>query len=266
MKSNSYTFVHNKEKSITNIPEEYFVDNTGLRIRHFDTENSYFNISVYGFLVKKDEFDKNCKSFYTVNPLSHYTNGDVKTRRIAFVKINKKLPEYDYEATSVKRSLSTEEWSVVAVIDNTSRWKRIPEDCYLLATKFSTSGLKIRCFETEDDAISEYNKREEKKSANKKAKWDAINNAPNNGNINLATPKYKIERIHIKTNYLKDVHEGDIIYGIINVLTDGENKLNKSSQYANYIDLYVNDKMYKTLPMNVFGDLFSKNLQLSVFV
>lgn len=266
MKLKSYTFIHNKEKSMTNIPDEYFVDNTGLRTTHFNTENSYFNISAYGFLIKKDVFDKECKSFYTMNSLSQYTNCDVKGRRIAFVKFNSKLAEYDADSIAIKRSSSTDNWTVVTVIDNTSRWKRIPDDYYLLAVKFRTSGLKIRCFENEEDAISEYNKKEQKNSDKKKAKWNAINNAPNNGNISLTTPKYKVERIHIKTNYLKDVHEGDIIYGDITVLKNGKNELNTSSQYANYIDLYVNDKLYKTLPMNVFGDLFSKNMELTIFV
>lgn len=266
MKPKSYIFVHNKEKSTTNVPDEYFVDNTGLLTTHFDTENRYFNISVYGFLIKKDIFDKECKSFYTVNELQKYTNGDVKGRRIAFVKINSELPKYSMEDTAIKRAISTDEWTVVTVIDNTSRWKNIPDDCYLLAVKFKSSGLKIRCFENEEDAIAEYNKNEEKKSANKKAKWNAINNAPNNGNINLATLKYNVERINLKTNYLKDVREGDIIYGVIPVLKEGKNKLNVSSHYANYVDVYVNDKLYKTVPMNVFGDLLSKHLQLSVFV
>lgn len=266
MKAKSYIFVHNKEKSITNIPEEYFVDNTSLRVTHFDTENSYFNISVYGFLIKKDVFDKECRSFYTVNELQKYTNGDVKGRRIAFVKINSELPKYDMSGTAIARLSSTDTWTVVTVIDNTSRWKRIPDDCYLLAVKFKPSGLKIRCFENEEDAITEYKKKEEKNSIKKKEKWNAIDNAPNNGNINLATLKYKVERIHIKTNYLKDVREGDIIYGVIPVLEDGKNKLNVSSHYANYVDVYVNDKLYKTVPMNVFGDLLSKHLQLTVFV
>jgi len=266
MKAKSYIFVHNKEKSTYNIPDEYFVDNTNLRITHFNTENSYFNISAYGFLIKKDIFDKECKSFYTLNPVSKYTNGDINGRRIAFVKINKELPKYDLTGNAIKSSLSSDNWTVVNVIDNTSRWTRIPDDYYLLTPKFKSSGLKIRCFEKEEDAIAEYNKNEEKKSANKKAKWNAINTAPNNGNINLATLKYKVERIHIKTNYLKDVHEGDIIYGVISVLENGKNKLNVSSHYANYVDVYVNDKLYKTVPMNVFGDLLSKHLQLSVFV
>lgn len=266
MKPKSYIFVHNNEKSTTNVPEEYFVDNTNLIITHFNTENSYFNISAYGFLIKKDVFDKECKSFYTLNSVSKYTNGDVKGRRIAFVKFNKELPVYGMDAGYIKSYSSSESWTVVNVIDNTSRWTKIPEDRYLLAIKFKPSGLKIRCFEKEEDAIAEYNKNEEKKSANKKAKWNALNNAPNNGNINLATLKYKIERIHIKTNYLKDVHEGDIIYGVISVLENGKNKLNVSSHYANYIDIYVNDKLYKTVPMNVFGDLLSKYLQLTIFI
>lgn len=79
----------------------------------------------------------------------------------------------------------------------------------------------------------------------------------------LRTPKYKVNRIHIATDYLKDVHEGDIIYGEIQVLENGKNKLKRSSSYVNYIDLYVNNKLYKTLPMNVFGNLMSINVDLT---
>ena len=56
------------------------------------------------------------------------------------------------------------------------------------------------------------------------------------------------------------------MYGRITVLKEGKNKLNTSSRYANYIDLYVNDTFSKTLPMNVFGDLMSKNMELTIFV
>ena len=78
--------------------------------------------------------------------------------------------------------------------------------------------------------------------------------------------KYIVKRIHIKTNYLSDVKEGDIVYGRIKILEKGKNKLNTSSRYVNYIDLYVNDTFSKILPMNVFGNLMSKNMELTIFI
>lgn len=266
MKAKSYTFINSKDhaKSLSNIPEEYYIDNTDLYYGHYDDGRrtySYFSTTIYGFLIKKEILDNECKSLYTVDPIIK------DNRRIVFVKINKKLPNSssDY-SLSITHKASADDWTVCFVREANEYYK-IREGYYLLSVcDIPHTNLKLRCFENEEDAIAEYNKRQKKKEEYRKANWDALDNAPNNGDMFLATPKYIVKRIHIKTNYLSGVKDGDIIYGRITVLQDGKNKLNKSSSYANYIDLYVNDTFYKTLPMNVFGNLMSKNMELTIFV
>ena len=264
MKVKSYTFINSNDhnKSLSNIPEEYYIDNTDLFIGNYDdsSRSYYFSKSIYGFLIKKEVLDNECKSLYTVDPISK------DSRRIVFVKLNKEIsPTIRYSFDIIRHS-SADKWTVCFVREADDNYK-IREGYYLLSVcDVPHTNTRNRCFETEEDAIAEYNKRQEKNAARRKAKLDAIDNAPNNGDIYLATPKYIVKRIHIKTNYLSDVKEGDIVYGRITVLKDGKNKLNKSSCYANYIDLYVNDTFSKTLPMNVFGNLMSKNMELTIFV
>ena len=264
MKAKSYTFINSNDhnKSLSNIPEEYYIDNTDLFIGNYDdsSRSYYFSKSIYGFLIKKEVLDNECKSLYTVDPIS----GD--SRRIVFVKINKKLSTTHSASITITGRASADDWTVCFVREASDYYK-IREGYYLLSVSdIPHANTRNRCFETEEDAIAEYNKRQEKNAARRKAKWDAIDNAPNNGDIYLTTPKYIVKRIHIKTNYLSHVKEGDIVYGRITVLKEGKNKLNMSSRYANYIDLYVNDTFSKTLPMNVFGDLMSKNMELTIFV
>lgn len=265
MKAKSYTFINSNDhnKSLSNIPEEYYIDNTDLYLGNYEDcglSSYHFSRTIYGFLIKKEVLDNECKSLYTVNPIS----GD--SRRIVFVKLNKEIsPTIRYSFDIIRHS-SADKWTV-CFVRKADEYYKIRDGYYLLSVcDIPHTNTRIRCFETEEAAIDEYNKRQEKNSARRKAKWDAIDNAPNNGDIYLATPKYIVKRIHIKTNYLSDVKEGDIVYGRITVLKEGKNKLNKSSRYANYIDLYVNDTFSKTLPMNVFGDLMSKNMELTIFV
>lgn len=264
MKAKSYTFINSDDhnKSLSNIPEEYYIDNTDLFIDNYDdsSRSYYFSRSIYGFLIKKEVLDNECKSLYTVDPISK------DSRRIVFVKINKEISPAVRGASEIIRYSSADKWSVCFVREADDNYK-IRDGYYLLSVcDVPHVNTRNRCFETEEDAIAEYNKRQQKNAARRKAKWDAIDNAPNNGDIYLATPKYIVKRIHIKTNYLSDVKEGDIVYGRITVLEKGKNKLNKSSCYANYIDLYVNDTFSKTLPMNVFGNLMSQNMELTIFV
>lgn len=264
MKAKSYTFINSDDhnKSLSNIPEEYYIDNTDLFIGNYNdsSRSYYFSRSIYGFLIKKEVLDNECKSLYTVNPIS----GD--SRRIVFVKINNKLSTTHSASITITGRASADDWTVCFVREADDNYK-IREGYYLLSVSdIPHTNTRIRCFETEEAAIDEYNKRQEKNAVRRNAKLDAIDNAPNNGDIYLATPKYIVKRIHIKTNYLSHVKEGDIVYGRITVLKEGKNKLNKSSCYANYIDLYVNDTFSKTLPMNVFGDLMSKNMELTIFV
>lgn len=267
MKAKSYTFINSYDhnKSLSNIPEEYYIDNTDLYLGNYEEggrSSYYFSYSrtIYGFLIKKEVLDNECKSLYTVDPISK------DSRRIVFVKLNKEISPAVRGASEIIRYSSADKWSVCFVREADNNYK-IRDGYYLLSVcDVPHVNTRNRCFEIEEDAIAEYNKRQEKNAARRKANWDAIDNAPNNGDMFLATPKYIVKRIHIKTKYLSIVKEGDIIYGRITVLQDGKNKLNKSSSYANYIDLYVNDTFYKTLPMNVFGNLMSTNMELTIFV
>lgn len=264
MKAKSYTFINSDDhnKSLSNIPEEYYIDNTDLFIGNYNdsSRSYYFSRSIYGFLIKKEVLDNECKSLYTVNPIS----GD--SRRIVFVKINNKLSTTHSASITITGRASADDWTVCFVREADDNYK-IREGYYLLSVSdIPHTNTRNRCFETEEAAIDEYNKRQKKNAVRRNAKLDAIDNAPNNGDIYLATPKYIVKRIHIKTNYLSDVKEGDIVYGRIKILEKGKNKLNTSSRYVNYIDLYVNDTFSKTLPMNVFGDLMSKNMELTIFV
>ena len=61
MKAKSYTFINSDDhnKSLSNIPEEYYIDNTDLFIGNYDDSRSYyFSRSIYGFLIKKEVLDK----------------------------------------------------------------------------------------------------------------------------------------------------------------------------------------------------------------
>ena len=77
MKAKSYTFINSFDhnKSLSNIPEEYYIDNTDLYIGNYEDggrTSYYFSFSrnVYGFLIKKEVLDNECKSLYTVDPIS----------------------------------------------------------------------------------------------------------------------------------------------------------------------------------------------------
>ena len=85
----------------------------------------------------------------------------------------------------------------------------------------------------------------------------------NNGPICMSTPKLEVVEINYSTKSLPNIKVGDIIYGTIDVLDEqGKNKLNVSSRYVNYIDVYVNDKLITTLPMSTFGNILSNNYKL----
>ena len=85
----------------------------------------------------------------------------------------------------------------------------------------------------------------------------------NNGPIIMSTPKLEVVEINYSTKSIPNIKVGDIIYGTIDVLDEqGKNKLNVSSRYVNYIDVYVNDKLITTLPMSTFGNILSNNYKL----
>lgn len=250
MKVKSYTFIHSHDdsKSMTTVPEDKLIS-----IDRFNVYNTniYSRVcgNVYGVLIKKSKLDDEHKMFYTVKP--RFDN----KRCIAFVKL-------ETDDNTAVHKMSAKYWSVCSVLTKYPGIN-VPDDSYFVVANVRFSDARIRCFETEEDAIAEYKAREAKRMKRLTEWGNAMKNAPNNGNILLRTPKYKLNRIHIATDYLKDVNVGDVIYGEIQVLENGKNRLHRSSSYVNYIDLYVNDKFYKTLPMNVFGNLMAMNMDLS---
>ena len=59
MKVKSYTFINSNDhnKSLSNIPEEYYIDNTDLLVTMIDSSRSYyFSRSIYGFLINKEVY------------------------------------------------------------------------------------------------------------------------------------------------------------------------------------------------------------------
>lgn len=267
MKNKTYTFIDSTlpEKSMCSVPLEYYINSKDLKIVEFKDRGRFYCNYVYGFLIKKSVLDDECKTFYIDDG---YSSPYIK--RIAFVKLDERITNYNGLSNNdtrfiIKNRSAREDWGVFYVLSSQdSNFRDIPDDSYLLGLmKENKSNKKRRCFETKDDAVADHANRAKKRDAVNKAKMDAYKNANSNGDIILTTPKYKIEKINLKTDYLKGVKVGDVIYGSIIVLKDGENKLNKSSHYVNYIDMYVNDKHYKTFPMNVFGNLLSKYIKLS---
>lgn len=267
MKNKTYTFIDSTlpEKSMCNIPLEYYINSRDLKFGEFKNVRRFITDYAYGFLIKKTVLDNECKTFYIDDGCSSPI-----IKRIAFIKLDERITDYNglFEFDiryKIRNYSSSEDWGVFQVLSaQDSIFKDIPDGYYLLSIlSKNKSNKKRRCFQTMDDAIADNVNRVKKRGAINKAKWEAYENADNNGDIILTTPKYKIEKINLKTDYLKDVKVGDVIYGSIIVLEDGKNKLNKSSQYANYIDMYVNDKHYRTFPMNVFGNLLSKYIKLS---
>ena len=255
MKPKSYTFINSYDdsKSMATVPHSKFISINAFKTYNMNPSYRYSKC-IYGLLVKKTELDNEHKLFYTVNGVS-FNGTSLRNRRIAFVKC-------ESDSNPAIHKMSAKYWSVCSVH---SKYPgiNVPDDSYFVVADIGFSGARIRCFETEEDAIAEYKAREAKRLKKLNADCEAIRNAPNNGSMFLRTPKYKVNRIHIATDYLKDVHEGDIIYGEIQVLENGKNKLKRSSSYVNYIDLYVNNKLHKTLPMNVFGKLMSINVDLT---
>ena len=101
------------------------------------------------------------------------------------------------------------------------------------------------------------------KSSKKNEEIHKLLDNTNNGPIIMSTPKLEVVEINYSTKSLPNIKVGDIIYGTIDVLDEkGKNKLNVSSRYVNYIDVYVNDKLITTLPMSTFGNILSNNYKL----
>lgn len=100
-----------------------------------------------------------------------------------------------------------------------------------------------------------------------KAKREAekvLKEETNNGPIDFATPVFEIVEINKSTDIVYGAKVGDTIQGKIKMLNaDGMNLMSQpKSSYVSYVDLYVNGKYIKSLPMNVFSNMMAFNFKL----
>ena len=131
----------------------------------------------------------------------------------------------------------------------------------MLPTSYFSKTLR-GVFLSKEDMEKNKLKNEEKAKKKREEKYKLLDNT-NNGPIIMSTPKLEVVEINYSTESIPNVKVGDIIYGTIYVIDEqGKNKLNVSSKYVNYIDVYVNDKVITTLPMSTFGNILSNNYKL----
>lgn len=250
----TYSVTHNpsnKEKSKHNLPDEMIIKlKEGICLSSI--ESSYrWGDSKYGFFISDEELAK-----YTPLYLSKGGNTydevyvvDISTRYHDHTWYNPWCFSTDNNWTFVYRTKET--------IPHSSEKKTFLR---LYGRELTKSPQKL--FLNVDEMFAYYKKENEKrlaKHAANREKWESTNNGP----LNLSTPKLKIMSINQSTQSIPDAKEGDVIYGVINVLNnDGKNVLHAQSSYVNYVDVYLNDKKINSLPMSTFGTIMSINFKL----
>ena len=82
--------------------------------------------------------------------------------------------------------------------------------------------------------------------------------------FSLKTPKFRVVEISKKTDYLKNIKVGDIIYGEIPVIKATDERkfgaLRGIGTLTNWVTLYVNDEKVNTISPKVFPNLFLINI------
>ena len=82
--------------------------------------------------------------------------------------------------------------------------------------------------------------------------------------FSLKTPKFRVVEISKKTDYLKNIKVGDIIYGEIPVIKASDERkfgaLRGIGTLTNWVTLYVNDEKVNTISPKVFPNLFLINI------
>lgn len=252
----------------TNLPEEYF-----LNLDEIDTfklsysYNRWHHDECYGFKIKKEDFEKNAKVLYlNTNSSENIVNLSNKT---VFVKLNKQEvldKTYGDERDICKDNILNEDWTILFVVENNNflqcNWVDKSKYVYLALPKVHyMSKTKKKVFLSNED-LQENNKQNVQKAKEKIAKIQEKFSETNNGTIKLTTPKFEIVEINKSTDNVPDAKVGDVIYGEMTVLENGQNKLHIASVYVNYITLYKNDEKIKILPPSVFGDIMAKNFKL----
>lgn len=252
----------------TNLSEEYF-----LNLDEIDTfklsysYNRWHHDECYGFKIKKEDFEKNAKVLYlNTNSSENIVN---KSNKAVFVKFNKQEvldKTYGDEREACKDNILNEDWTILFVVENDYFLQCYGADkskyVYLaFPNVYKMSKNKRKVFLSNED-LQENNKQNVQKAKEKITKIRNKFNETNNGTIKLTTPKFEIVEINKSTDNVPDAKVGDVIYGEMTVLENGQNKLHIASVYVNYITLYKNDEKIKSLPPSVFGDIMAKNFKL----
>ena len=167
------------------------------------------------------------------------------------------------ENSSYYYRCASSNWTIAIVVEETRLYSNCNDDYIyvMLPTSYFPKSLKGVFLSKEDMEKNKLKNKE--KSSKKNEEIHKLLDNTNNGPIIMSTPKLEVVEINYSTKSLPNIKVGDIIYGTIDVLDEqGKNKLNVSSRYVNYIDVYVNDKLITTLPMSTFGNILSNNYKL----
>lgn len=123
----------------------------------------------------------------------------------------------------------------------------------------------VKCFTSKEDLLNQQKEAAEKSEKRWKtevAKMQETNKmAPV---FSLKTPKFRVVEISKKTDYLKNIKVGDIIYGEIPVIKSTDERkfgaLRGIGTLTNWVTLYVNDEKVNTISPKVFPNLFLINI------
>ena len=261
MKRFSFKYTPDGSKSTTTVPTEMFVDSSIVEKCTLTTKQKhYFDSDNYikGWKISKKYAD-NINYFYI--DFNDYGRGNY-SGKVVFLNYNK--PETcDNENSSYYFRCASLNWTVAIVVEETRLYSNCNDDyIYLmLPTSYFSKSLKGVFLSKEDMEKNKLKNKE--KSSKKNEEIHKLLDNTNNGPIIMSTPKLEVVEINYSTKSIPNIKVGDIIYGTIDVLDEqGKNKLNVSSRYVNYIDVYVNDKLITTLPMSTFGNILSNNYKL----
>lgn len=114
------------------------------------------------------------------------------------------------------------------------------------------------------EEMREVNKAADEKAKAKRDAEKLLKEETNNGPIDFATPLYEIISINKRTDIVPGAKVGDTLQGKIKMLdADGKNLMAKAkSSYVSYVDLYLNDKCIKSIPMNIFSAMMAFNFKI----
>lgn len=141
----------------------------------------------------------------------------------------------------------------------------VTADCRKHEVIRKPTSRRIKMFYNNDDLKAYLNKRDEEKTKNwSKVAADYETTYKMAPVFSMKTPKFKVVEVVKKTNYLKDIKPGDIIYGEIPVIKSTDTRkfgaLHGIGTYTNWINIYINDKKVTTISPKTFPSLFFSNI------